>query len=329
MLVAWLVERRGKQRAAGSISWQAPCLESGQNAPGLLPASCPCHAVCLVYGVGATQQRLPCLALLNGRPSWWHLRPPQLLPCAPALPPALLAGGQRLPAALLPAAWRVPARAAAAHAAGVHCGAHPRACRCVKGGPVGGWGHALCDASLRRGHCIEGSICVPRPSAPLPVISPYSFLGEQRSPIPARPPPAEGSCMAAFEWNAGGEWGGKPWSAELPTDSALVFYLFACYLAAPQWLFPVEVGRAGGTNCAWTLHAAPPCVPGYWALHAAAVCGHAGCSMSSARSSPRLAGPSPAPQCAAVSAAGPASARCPQTSFTCPIHRLVAPWSAP
>lgn len=52
---------------------------------------------------------------------------------------------------------------------------------------------------------------------------------------------AEGSCMAAFEWNKGGEWGGKPWSAELPTDSALLLYLFASYLAAPQWLFP-QVG---------------------------------------------------------------------------------------
>lgn len=51
--------------------------------------------------------------------------------------------------------------------------------------------------------------------------------------------------MAAFEWDKGGEWGGKPWSAELPTDSALVFYLFASYLAAPQWLFP-QVGR---TRC--------------------------------------------------------------------------------
>ena len=44
--------------------------------------------------------------------------------------------------------------------------------------------------------------------------------------------------MAAFEWAGGGEWGGKPWSPELPTDSALAFYLFAAYLAAPQWLFP-------------------------------------------------------------------------------------------
>jgi hypothetical protein len=47
--------------------------------------------------------------------------------------------------------------------------------------------------------------------------------------------------MAAYEWSRGGEWGGKPWSAELPTDSALLFYIFADYLAAPQWLFP-QVG---------------------------------------------------------------------------------------
>jgi hypothetical protein len=43
--------------------------------------------------------------------------------------------------------------------------------------------------------------------------------------------------MKAFEWSGGGHWGGKPWSSELPTDSALVFYLFAAFLAAPQWLF--------------------------------------------------------------------------------------------
>lgn len=48
----------------------------------------------------------------------------------------------------------------------------------------------------------------------------------------------EGSCLAAYEWAGGGEWGGKPWSPELPTDSALAFYLVAAYLAAPQWLFP-------------------------------------------------------------------------------------------
>lgn len=41
---------------------------------------------------------------------------------------------------------------------------------------------------------------------------------------------AEGPCMNAFEWNSGSGWGNKPWSSELPTDSALVFYLFAAFL---------------------------------------------------------------------------------------------------
>ena len=41
---------------------------------------------------------------------------------------------------------------------------------------------------------------------------------------------AEGPCMAAFTWNNGGDWGHKPWTNELPTDSALVFYLFAAFL---------------------------------------------------------------------------------------------------
>lgn len=40
----------------------------------------------------------------------------------------------------------------------------------------------------------------------------------------------EGPCLAAFTWNSGGSWGYKPWSTELPTDSALVFYLFAAFL---------------------------------------------------------------------------------------------------
>ena len=33
-------------------------------------------------------------------------------------------------------------------------------------------------------------------------------------------------------WNAGGEFQGRPWSPELPTDSALLLYLFAAYLEA-------------------------------------------------------------------------------------------------
>lgn len=57
--------------------------------------------------------------------------------------------------------------------------------------------------------------------------------------------------MKAFNWNAGGQLpGGKPWSVEAPTDSALVLYLFAAFLAAPHWDFPkVGAGRQAGS--AW------------------------------------------------------------------------------
>ncbi|KAL3155456.1 hypothetical protein ABBQ38_011012 [Trebouxia sp. C0009 RCD-2024] len=51
---------------------------------------------------------------------------------------------------------------------------------------------------------------------------------------------AEGPCLAAFSWNGGGDWAHKPWSNELPTDSALVFYLFAAFLESPRWQFPLE-----------------------------------------------------------------------------------------
>ena len=43
--------------------------------------------------------------------------------------------------------------------------------------------------------------------------------------------------MIDFNWNSGGELNGKQWSTDLPTDSALVLYLFSAYLAAPQWKF--------------------------------------------------------------------------------------------
>ncbi len=36
--------------------------------------------------------------------------------------------------------------------------------------------------------------------------------------------------MTAFTWNSGSDLGHKPWSNELPTDSALVFFLFAAFL---------------------------------------------------------------------------------------------------
>ena len=37
--------------------------------------------------------------------------------------------------------------------------------------------------------------------------------------------PAEGSCIKSYKWDGGGPWAGRPWSAELPTDSALLLNL--------------------------------------------------------------------------------------------------------
>jgi len=50
---------------------------------------------------------------------------------------------------------------------------------------------------------------------------------------------ARGSCMKEFNWNGGGRWQGRRWSAELPTDSAVVLYLSAAFLDAPGWHFPM------------------------------------------------------------------------------------------
>src|SRR4051794_32854227 len=30
---------------------------------------------------------------------------------------------------------------------------------------------------------------------------------------------AKGGCLSCYEWNGGGEWTGKPWTSELPTDA--------------------------------------------------------------------------------------------------------------
>ena len=49
--------------------------------------------------------------------------------------------------------------------------------------------------------------------------------------------------MMDFEWNKGGDFAGKPWSTELPTDSALVLFLFAAFVEAPHWEWPQ--GHAG------------------------------------------------------------------------------------
>jgi hypothetical protein len=47
--------------------------------------------------------------------------------------------------------------------------------------------------------------------------------------------------------NGGGPHAGHHWTPELPCDSALLFYLFAAFVAAPGWNFPPP-GAGGPDN---------------------------------------------------------------------------------
>lgn len=69
-------------------------------------------------------------------------------------------------------------------------------------------------------------------------------------------------AVQAFAWNGGGTWAGRPWSPDLPNDSALLLYLFAAYLDAPGWEFSgVRQGEGahryrGGVGPGMALHRA-------------------------------------------------------------------------
>lgn len=74
--------------------------------------------------------------------------------------------------------------------------------------------------------------------------------------------------MLDFKWNSGGEWNRKGWSADLPTDSAVLFYLFAAFLAAPKWVFTNEdPSRIESPNGVLYVGKIPPRVTGeYYAI---------------------------------------------------------------
>jgi len=74
--------------------------------------------------------------------------------------------------------------------------------------------------------------------------------------------------MIDFQWNSGGEWNRKSWSADLPTDSAILLYLFAAFLAAPKWVFTNEdPSRIESPNGVLYLGRIPPRVTGeYYAI---------------------------------------------------------------
>ncbi|KAE8616776.1 hypothetical protein XENTR_v10008885 [Xenopus tropicalis] len=41
---------------------------------------------------------------------------------------------------------------------------------------------------------------------------------------------SHGGCMSSFRWNSGGDFKGRKWDTDLPTDSAIVMHIFCTYL---------------------------------------------------------------------------------------------------
>ncbi|KAM4746995.1 transmembrane protein 209 [Rhinophrynus dorsalis] len=41
---------------------------------------------------------------------------------------------------------------------------------------------------------------------------------------------SHGGCMSSFRWNAGGDFKGRKWDTDLPTDSAIIMHVFCTYL---------------------------------------------------------------------------------------------------
>ncbi len=102
---------------------------------------------------------------------------------------------------------------------------------------------ALCLQALHRYDCLLSVLKGRRPPALLPPTAPGYIAARVRSL-------AVGSCMQAFNWNGGGEHMGRPWGPELPTDSALVMFLFAAFLEAPGWEFPLQPAADSRCVCA-------------------------------------------------------------------------------
>ncbi len=57
---------------------------------------------------------------------------------------------------------------------------------------------------------------------------------------------AQGSCVAAYNWNGGGAWAGRPWSPDLPNDSVVLLYAFAAFIDAPGWEFAGPSAASSG-----------------------------------------------------------------------------------
>lgn len=68
--------------------------------------------------------------------------------------------------------------------------------------------------------------------------------------------------MTAFTWNAGGTWQGQAWTGDLPTDAALLFYLFAAFLDVPRSALPYLCPLKW--TCAHRFRAASKADSGAW-----------------------------------------------------------------
>lgn len=65
----------------------------------------------------------------------------------------------------------------------------------------------------------------------LPTMIPYLELSVNQEYLVKRLKElSRGGCMSEFHWNGGGTINGKPWTDELPTDSAIVMHVFCSYL---------------------------------------------------------------------------------------------------
>jgi len=88
-------------------------------------------------------------------------------------------------------------------------------------------------AALRAVEIYKGAASLLAGSAPAGLLppAPASYLAIRIRQL------ADSTCMQPFTWNGGGEWQGRSWTADLPTDAAVLFYLIAAFLQTPRWEF--------------------------------------------------------------------------------------------
>ena len=54
---------------------------------------------------------------------------------------------------------------------------------------------------------------------------------------------AGGGCLSAYRWNGGGNWKGRTWNQDLPSDPQIVLHLLCTYLDSHLPLSPLSPDR--------------------------------------------------------------------------------------